>query len=266
MAFVTIEAASISGAWTEAMAKLFKCDKRKAIHTVVRITSPVAVVDGTWQQLDDLLARRELYSIETVANTIFPYQIAATSRDHTDLVRRYRAMYDVIQQRLPINRLGTYFGRLVGYPRDDTLVDQLGAVIDHIGIELGTPRPKGARYEAAIAHPDDLALDAAGTAVGVYLPGTDNGAMGFPCLSHCSFQIDPAGQVHLLAQYRSQYMVQRGYGNYVGLARLLGYVADQTGLQVGHLTVVAGLAQIETSMLGLRELVAGQQPLLGAGA
>jgi hypothetical protein len=49
-------------------------------------------------------------------------------------------------------------------------------------------------------------------------------------------------------------MVQRAYGNYVGLGRLLAYVADQSGLQTGYLTVVAGLAQIEPPTLGLREL------------
>jgi hypothetical protein len=53
-------------------------------------------------------------------------------------------------------------------------------------------------------------------------------------------------------------MVQRAYGNYVGLGRLLAYVAEQSGLRTGHLTVVAGLAQIEPPILGLREIVATQ--------
>jgi hypothetical protein len=51
-------------------------------------------------------------------------------------------------------------------------------------------------------------------------------------------------------------MVKRAYGNYVGLGRLLAYVAEEAGLWTGQLTVVAGLAQIEPPTLGLRELVA----------
>ena len=78
--------------------------------------------------------------------------------------------------------------------------------------------------------------------------------MGFPCLSHCSFQLDANGRVNLLATYRSQYLVQRGYGNYLGLGRLLAYVAAQTELSVGQLTVVAGLAHLENPILPVRAI------------
>lgn len=57
--------------------------------------------------------------------------------------------------------------------------------------------------------------------------------MGFPCLSHCAFQIDTDGHVHLLATYRSQFLVERGYGNYLGLGRLLAHVARHTGCRSG---------------------------------
>jgi hypothetical protein len=42
--------------------------------------------------------------------------------------------------------------------------------------------------------------------------------------------------------------VKRAYGNYLGLGRLLAYVAGQAGLAIGQLTVVAGQAQIEMAL------------------
>jgi len=254
MKAVHVDAENVSEAWLQAMRALFACPGRRAIHAVVRMADPAAELDVTWSALDGWLAQHELYSIETVANTIFPAHIAAASRDHAHLVERYRRMYPALRKRLPANRAGTYFGRLVAYPSADGAFDQLGAVIDRIRRERVGGNAKQARYEAALTHPAGLAAD---TAVAtVYMPGGDNSAMGFPCLSHCSFQLDRDGQVHLLAHYRSQFMVQRGYGNYVGLGRLLAYVAERSSLRTGHLTVVAGLAQIEPPVLGLRELVA----------
>jgi thymidylate synthase len=60
----------------------------------------------------------------------------------------------------------------------------------------------------------------------------------------CSFQLDH-NHLHLVAHYRSQYLVQRGYGNYLGLGRLLGYVAEATGLLAGELMVVAGYIAVD---------------------
>ena len=54
-----------------------------------------------------------------------------------------------------------------------------------------------------------------------------------PCMSSCAFQLD-GHSVHLLAQYRNQWLVTRGYGNYPGLGRLLVYVAGQAGLESGR--------------------------------
>jgi thymidylate synthase len=75
--------------------------------------------------------------------------------------------------------------------------------------------------------------------------------MGFPCLSGCSFQLDH-GIVHLLAHYRYEYLIQRGYGNYLGLARLLNYVATSAGLIAGQMTIVTGRAHVDAPEKALR--------------
>jgi hypothetical protein len=41
--------------------------------------------------------------------------------------------------------------------------------------------------------------------------------------------------------------VEKGYGNYLGLARLLEYVAESVDLTPGQLTVTAGRIQTDAS-------------------
>jgi hypothetical protein len=249
---VNVSASNVSTAWLAAMDSLSREPGLKAIHTVVRIADPTAETPAVRRSVDELLLAKGHQSVETVANTIFPNAIARTSRDHADLVNRYSAMYPHLRK-FPANRRGTYFGRLIQYPVGAKVVDQIGAIISRIRGQRDTGKPlRAARYEALLDVPNDLVVDAP-----VYVPGKDNNPMAFPCLSYCSFQLEPTDgrKLHLLAMYRSQYLVQRGYGNYLGLGRLLAYVATQAGLQVGTLTVVAGLAHLEELVVQVRRLL-----------
>ena len=168
----------------------------------------------------------------------------------------------------PKNKWGTYFGRLIAYPcpGHEQGFDQLAAVISWLRLESTYKGGKTARYETMLAHPLDAVGDGPGPpaaetcSVPVQQPGTDTGAMATPCLSHLSFQLDRVGAVHALATYRSHYMTERAYGNYLGLGRLLGHVSAQSGLLPGTLTVVAGYAQIEPGTVTLI------RPLLTEGA
>jgi hypothetical protein len=249
MSMVSVEGTNVSTAWLTAVRRLDHEPERKALHTVVRITDPTTESPAVREAVENLLKSRRLPSVETVANTIFPESLARTSRDHADLVARYEHLYPVLQ-RYPGNESGTYFGRLVMYPTAKEPFDQVGAVIKRIITQRDSGNPKhAARFETLLAVPD-----ADTTAVPIYVPNTDNNPMRFPCLSHCLFQTDSHGNVHLLATYRYQYLVQKGYGNYLGLARLLSYVAQQTGSQVGHLTVVAGKAHLEPPIMPIRAM------------
>lgn len=253
-----VHATNVSSAWLEALCALNAlAPHRSSLHTVVTIDDPTGedIDIRNSNKVERLLLGLDMQPIETVSNTIFPAQMAATSRDHEDLVRRYRAIYPLLRSRWHKNNHGTYFGRLVAYPAAHHAggYDQLGEVIRKIGIEHARGSAKTALYEAVIAEPGELASsdgeDQPGTlssALSIFAPVQDKLPVGgFPCLSHCSFQLDRDGRVHALAQYRSQYLVQRGYGNYLGLGRLLAYVCEQTQLEPGQLTVTAGYAQIE---------------------
>jgi hypothetical protein len=263
-----VEGGGIAAAWIRAVQKLDQMPDRRAFHTVVRIADPLRDDSDTHAGLDRVLERLGRQPVETVANTIFPADLAARSRDHAHLANRYRAMYDTVRKLSPKNKWGTYFGRLIAYPSPghEQGFDQLAAVISWLRLESTYKGGKTARYETMLAHPLDAVGDGSGApdavtcSVPVQRPGTDTGAMATPCLSHLSFQLDRLGTVHALATYRSHYMTERAYGNYLGLGRLLGYVSAEGGLRPGTLTVVAGYAQIEPGTITLI------RPLLDEGA
>lgn len=246
---------NLSDAWLATLLQVADAPDSKLFHTVTRIAEPT-VEDGIIRAAaDDLLAVLDHQSIETVANTVFPLRLAKSSRDAAHLGKRYRAMYPTLKRVHKSNRRGTYFGRLVAYPAESDTYDQLSALISKLNQELRGDRPKGARYEVPIARgleaPDEKESETADdgdatAALPIHAAGRDTSPMDFPCLSFCSFQLD-RDRLHLSAHYRSQYLVQRGYGNYLGLARLQAYVAESVGISSGQLLVVAGLAHAEAA-------------------
>lgn len=232
-----VHAGDLSTAWLETVWMVTDATDQKMCHSTTTITDPQAEDAAIRARVDNLLATRGNPGVVTVANTIFPAALAASSDDTTQLVQRYRALYPRLR-RYPGNRDGTYFGRIVDHPDLDA-GDQLSLLVTKLGQEATLRGPKSARYEVAVSAPEeDLPL--------LVRRPRDSNPMGFPCLSMCSFQLD-RGRLHLLATYRYEYLVVKGYGNYLGLARLQSYVAAQAGLQPGQLTVVAGRVRVDAS-------------------
>jgi hypothetical protein len=261
IALETIRGAAISDAWlgTVVAASDSPGRDRGLFHLVTRIDDPCQEQPQIRAAADGLLRTLGFDPIETVANTIFPAQMASASRDHVHLAERYRGSYETIRRMHPANRHGTYFGRLVKYPSAGGDRDQLADLIRRLHTELGTRGPKSARYEVNVSAPGNPPIqDQPGhllsASVPVYADGEDTSAMGFPCLSFCSFQLDH-GSLHMVAHYRSQYLIQRGYGNYLGLGRLLGYVCDATGLRPGQLIVVAAAVTVDARKYQIAQLV-----------
>lgn len=262
MPVVIAEASNVSQAWLNMLRAVNTIPGRKTYHAMVHISDPTAETPYIRQQANRILTELDYATIETVANTIFPQDLARRSRDHEHLAERYIRMYERIRQ-LRDNRAGTYFGRLVEHPYSGGF-NQLSDLIRKLREERNRNGPITARYEISYAGPGESLNSADGSDDGaghaydlpVYTPNRDNKIMGFPCLSHVSFQLDRDGSLHALAVYRSQYLIQRGYGNYLGLGRLLRYISDQVGLRPGQLSIVAGYAQIETGITKVNRLLA----------
>lgn len=251
-----VDADDLSVGWIETLDTVRTGTDQKMFHTMTKIRRPLVEDPEIRSRVDALLRSEGRSAAETVANTIFPLALADSCIDHHELIRRYRAVYQRIK-RYPDNHFGTYFGRIVAHPNRVDPFDQLSPLIAKVSTEHGLRGPKSARYEVSVADPDDVAAT-----LSLRSPALDTSPMGFPCLSFCSFQLD-RGSLHLLAHYRYEYLFSKGYGNYLGLARLLRYVAEQAGVTPGTMSVVTGRAHVDISNTKVRRNLDDRQLALG---
>jgi hypothetical protein len=208
------------------------------------------------REVDDFLAARRkeclahkgkrtpwmVWSVETVANTIFPIDLYLPEKGD-DAMTLFTALYvEGREFARTVSPEGEYCERLVSWPGPDGPVNQLEVLARKL--RKIRDRDNGGRgalssdYELALAHPSD-AFD-----LRIQAPGLNNSPLGFPCLSHISITIH-GGELHLTATYRNQHLARKGYGNYLGLARLGSALANEGGLPLGEVMVVATHADAE---------------------
>ncbi len=226
-----IEARSISEAWLNATTLLDRTSVRRAVHLVARIYRPTEEISEIRAEADQLIeestTKPERWPVDTTRNTIFPAAWARRNPEPGDLAAYYRDRYPQLRQ-VKGNERGTYFGRIVAYPRaDGTTGDQLTETVRKIRQELDTPGPKSSRYE-----------------INIYCEAKDTQPMSFPCLAHVSVHMHQH-RLHMQAVYRNEYLIGRAYGNFLGLGQLQGYMAAATGLEVGELLMTINHAELD---------------------
>ncbi len=247
-----IEAENLSLAWARALGATLDAGG-KAVNLTTRwrgMDEDFAVREA----IDQFLAQRRseqqvacsnagwtVWSVETVANTIFPIDLYMPAHgDHAMEVftELYLEGREFMRSARPE---GEYCERLVAWP------GPAGATVNQLEVlahKLRCVRSRGVRgslssdYEIAVAHPED-AYD-----LRIQTPGLDTRRLGFPCLSHVSITLHD-GELHLTAMYRNQHLVRKAYGNYLGLTRLGYALAHEAGMPLGEVMVIATHADAE---------------------
>lgn len=226
-----VEASTLSEGWLGAAALLRKAPGKKVVHLMVRIANPSAEVDEIRMAAAALIeAEGKKAPIETVRTTIFPTRWAERHPAPEDLALHYRDNYAELRG-FAQNQHGTYFGRIVAYPRDadeTDLADQLNETVQKLIEEQINGTNKSSRFE-----------------INVYSERHDGRRpWGFPCLAHLSVHMHE-GALHMQAVYRNEFIVQRGYGNFLGVAELQTFIANSAGLEVGELFVTIGHGEFD---------------------
>ena len=181
------------------------------------------------QALDHLLERKAWSKVDIVAFTIFPQRLWKMSRgDRSRLFARYRATVPRWRaMNKKANGRGLYFERLVKYGRGPVDGNQLEWILSQYHSRRGVRR---SLFQAAI-----------------FDPGHDHVAsarLGFPCLQQVSFVPTPAGLV-VNAFYATQQILDKAYGNYLGLAQLGAFMAHEMGMALARLNVMVGVAKLD---------------------
>jgi hypothetical protein len=224
-----VNGATVGEAWHRSLALLATKD-RQVFDLLVEIVDPTMVeLDRLYAAaLDDLLQSRGWQDTESVANTIFPADLARTSRTRDRLYSRYLGMHRGLRRASKKNSKGLYFERLIRYPLqpDEARANQLETIIQAL---------QGARRPGGLYHAYELQI---------FCPGKDLRPRGFPCLSSISAHVD-GDRLRLSATYRNQYYIQKALGNFIGLAALQRFIAHHAGLGLGALSIHAFHAQID---------------------
>jgi hypothetical protein len=206
--------------------------------------------------LDRALAQHKKNTVRVSGMVIFPYDM---------WLRRGRPPCDdyctfCVARVLPrlkklnrLNRHGTYFERMMAFTgaRNGkvTTAHQLSFVIGLLKNSQRWPRESALQLACF-----DPAKDHTGAPV-----------RGFPCLQQVSISHDHGSRFALNAHYPTQYVFDRGYGNYVGLCHLGAFIAHETNLTFSRLNCFVGDPQLgDVTKTHLRQLVEFVRPRVRA--
>lgn len=229
-----IEDENLSVAWARALQHVIK-NRSEVAPLIVSVTGfdqegLVAEDERIRSPLERLLSGSKHQTIETVASTIFPASLWNPSAGRAQLFSRYERIRDRVLSASRENQHGIYFERMItgGPPNGEP--NQLEFIISSFR------KRRGVRRSALQVATFDPARDHSASAL-----------RGFPCLQHVTFAPTASG-LNVNAFYATQYMVERAYGNYLGLCRLGRFVAHELGIPLKRFTCFTGIALKESGV------------------
>lgn len=228
---IIYEGKSISEVWFKMVNTILENPGNKLAPAFVTLHSfdpdECEILDPVGKLLDNVLLKRGLNSINTVANTIFPLSLYKLSR-----FNRQR-LYDIYINTLPRrraldsrNRDGLYFERLIAFG-DIEYSNQLEFIISEFTKRSGV---RTSMLQAAIFDPKRDHKRVA--------------QLGFPCLQHVSFT-RTNNALSINAFYATQQLFDKAYGNILGLVRLGNFMAKEMNLPLERVNCYVGLEKLE---------------------
>ena len=238
---VIIEEPNLSVAWGKAFLEVYK---------VKEVTPLVVVVndlkDGDPLEFPPIRDALELLleavgeeSSHTVANTIFPTRMWNPEAGRGELFDRYLRMYPRLRRLATANTYGLYFQRLIAFGCDSEGKDGLNQ-LDQILSTWHRGNHRRTALQASLFDP--------------YNDHTHQPRRGFPCLQQVVFTPSRTGDLAVTGFYATQYIVEKAYGNYLGLCRLGQFMAHEMGLRLERITCIATPATRHRAKYKLRPL------------
>lgn len=205
---------------------------------------PGARHDELRDDLNRALAASGRATVETVANTLFPYSLWNPARPRGLLFKRYVNILPILRHDSR-NRRGLYFERLISYPDSRTTAGK--NQLDHIIQTFAFGNHRRSALQAAVFYP----------------PADLNHArqLGFPCLHQIAFAHNQArGTLMVTGFYAMQYLFERAYGNYLGLARLGEFMAHEMNLRLEQVVCFATVAKLDVAAGEVQPLLSRYLP------
>jgi hypothetical protein len=250
-------------------------DDGRLVHLVSTVTEPGTEIASLRHVLDSALVAATRHSVGTVAETIFPsslyqdpgfsWEPGITAQKEAELDAAADALYSRYCDMLPLlltaagNNRGTYFGRMVSWPgKAAGGPNQLSDRVIALRREHRAGRQRNNTLDM------DIAADSQNLSGLQIYAATDRRRRGFPCLTHIDLTLH-GGRLHCLAVYRHQYLIEKAYGNMLGLSSMLLFLCQQSGYAPGELVVHATMADTQRrEFCGVARLAADARAALEA--
>ena len=220
-----IDETNLSEAWGKAFLALWRSREIAPLVVTIRAMcgDQPAEVPIIRQDLDQTLIELGKQPCHTIANTIFPQNMWNPTLSGDHLFRRYRKLIPYLK-RHPANRNGLYFERFIAWGSDKSTDDGINQ-LDHIIRVWKAGHARRTALQAAVFDPR--------------MDHTKQRQRGFPCLQQVAFAKDDTGGLAVTGFYATQYIVEKAYGNYLGLFRLGRFMAHEMGLPLSRVTCIA---------------------------
>lgn len=242
---------SLSIAWAKALKATIADNSAPLCVSVLRGGDDFANEHpGLREEIDLVLSKENFASPRETSETIFPYfhwsRTKLNVRDLTEwYIRRFLPRYKILARKRKRATQETYFERLVAYSgfynnkkkMVDRSINQLENIIEairHYRQEGTSPTPS--RLMATCFNPSTDSFKKDGTTnMSRFFP--------FPCLQQVGFAYKN-DQLTVSGYYTIQYLIKRGYGNYLGLCKLGEFVAYETGIPLARVNCFVGNPRI----------------------
>ena len=222
----TIERPSLTEVWQLALAVAASSPNREVHNLVITATAPFHEDASVTDALDNALEAEGLQKSRTVAGTIFPYSLWRPSSPRSELYGRYLRIWNLLRKH-PKNRRGTYFQRLINYP---TVGPNAFNQLEQIITTFLAGNHRRSALQGSITVPSiDL---------------TDARQQGFPCMQQIAF-IPHGQELEVVAYYPMQFLVERAYGNYLGLYHLGLFMAQEMKLTLKAVTCISVIGKLD---------------------
>lgn len=252
--FRGIEEKSCARAWAAACTSITGT-RGEGYNVVIDVADPVNH-DGKDNEaislVDRFLKLHKQNPVVTVSNTIFP-QSLYEGHGSPEIFKIYHRDFDKFSR--DAKGWGQYFDRMTRWKvAGGEMIYPLQDLIAKLKGNEAKKRRVKAAYELAIAGPSlsspDLPEDDEDEStheLTIYAPGSDRKRnISGPCLSYLSFKRHQDGDLLLTTVYRNHYYMTKLLGNLIGLGQLQAFVAKETGMKVGSLTVISTHAEMDT--------------------
>ena len=207
----------------------------EAYNVIIDIADPISetITDKViLREVNAFLGAHGHDALSGVANTIFPQSV----------LRRHgpEAFYSVYcktilpRMKSMTRDWGRYFERLTIWNKVEgahiRTINPLKDLVHFMKTQIDSDRTYRNVYELT-----------------VYDPTRDAGKVSNrQCMSFLSFKLTRENELLLTVMYRNHAYIARALGNFIGLGRLMAFVADQSGAKVGSLTCISTHAWIDS--------------------